>query len=339
MSETLETSTPMICADTPNAIGSQESESGPTLCVSPVFQMTLPFGPAPAPVNLSARQAEQQGLLTSGTSGPRGSISSASAALQLSLVNRCRARMPYDGLTLFKMTWKERATPSGRLIHALRASAHRTSGSDCTSWPTPNATGADRGGQAKRADGTRSNLIDTAQLAAWNTPKTSDIFGSRMEDGRRGVGLNSHAAWATPSASDGNGGKGFRPGVTMTGRMPDGSKVTMDLSAQVKLGLSNWATPAARDWRDRRASPETMSRNSRPLNEQAVQLADSGPMPNGSTVETKSGGQLNPAHSRWLIGLPPEWDDCAVMATASLPRSRRSSSRRTSTQGNNVNDS
>ncbi len=36
---------------------------------------------------------------------------------------------------------------------------------------------------------------------------------------------------------------------------------------------SPWPTPAARDWRDGRASSETMERNSRPLNETAVMLA------------------------------------------------------------------
>ena len=39
------------------------------------------------------------------------------------------------------------------------------------------------------------------------------------------------------------GGKGFRTGVSMSGRMPDGTKVTMDLGASVKLALTGWPTP------------------------------------------------------------------------------------------------
>jgi hypothetical protein len=76
----------------------------------------------------------------------------------------------------------------------------------------------------------------------------------------------------------------------------------------------SWPTPRARDWHSEKAGPKTLAKKTgRPLNE--VVFSYLGETPFGSLAETVEPGRLNPAFSRWLMGFPPEWDDCAPTET------------------------
>ena len=106
--------------------------------------------------------------------------------------------------------------------------------------------------------------------------------------------------------------------------------------------LAGWPTPQTSDstggGQAKRAMGET--RHGSNLNDfallsvsnQPARLTVSGELLTGCSAGTKSGGQLNPAHSRWLMGLPREWDDCAPTATRSTRIKQPPSSKRLAKQ-------
>jgi hypothetical protein len=157
----------------PPPISSPGSGAGPTplsLLAGPQADL---FGPAPAPASRSARLAADKALAMRAISGPPGSGSSASAALQRSLESRLRASLAGRGSPLYALTWKHWAMPWGPPICALRASGRRRSANGCTGWPSPNAMPENRGGlqtrpekaMQRRAQGHMMNLDDAATLA------------------------------------------------------------------------------------------------------------------------------------------------------------------------------
>ena len=97
-----------------------------------------------------------------------------------------------------------------------------------------------------------------------------------------------------------------------------GKRREADLPHQAK----NWATLSARDWRSGKASQKTLTRNSRPLNEQAVNSQTScRPFHPGREI-AKAGANtsnadltLNPAFVEALMGWPIGWTGFGSVAT------------------------
>ena len=348
--------------------------------------MTALFGRDPVRASLSARQAEERGLLTSGTCGRIGTTSSASASLQSSLENRLRARTASVGSTLYTLTWKQRATPSGLRICALRASARRISdsgsGSSESGWPTPNTPSGGRSVSIEKMDATgrttdgrkhTASLEHAVKFTGWPTPQVADINharGSReyadrtlaREQPPSNVALYAQlTGWPTPTARDGSRGNGtIRPqdtGIPLPQRAAmagwptpmatDATKACNRFREDRQNGLgavasiTGWATPTTRDHKntgdletyiygsptgrvrdDSTSTQAWMCRH----HDSPARLTATGEMLTGSSAAMESGGQLNPAHSRWLMGYPPAWDDCGVTAMPSSRKSRQPSS-------------
>ena len=129
--------------------------------------------------------------------------------------------------------------------------------------------------------------ISAADCSGWPTPNTMDHIGERSVEAlarakTKGGCSNLKdivplAAWPTPTVTDANRGN-LPPRPWDTGVPLNQRVATIDLDQPARLT----------------AYGETLI---------------------GSDAGMESGGQLNPALSRWLMGLPPEWDDCGAMVT------------------------
>lgn len=319
------------------------------------------FGQEVAPASHSAQQENGKAGPTSDISGRSSQGSSASASLQSSLANRLRANLDGVGSLEYSLIWKLWDMPQREPICALRASGRRTSGNDCggwptstAGWPTPNAgpqNDTDTKWQERRKklaakygnNGFGMTLGMAVQLTGWPTPVQSDQNGVRQPDGKRCVGLNTVAGWATPTTRDHKTGASdvtnslFRKDGKMrndlldyqaaiagynTPRATDGSKGGPNQSGgslpNDAAKIAGWNTPTSNDSTGKGYTYNQGDKN-RP------KLANTGLVKSGFLAPTEKRGALNPALSRWLMGYPTEWDDCAPTVTRSSRKSRQSS--------------
>lgn len=191
----------MTLSDSISAISSPGSADGLSRCVAQDGQTAVQHGQHHAHASLSARQAKVLDLLTSGTYGPPHIGLSASAALSWSLASNLAALTRTTGSTLYKLTWKPWAMPSGRLRFRLRASARRTKETVLIGWPTPIASNGRGAGNFNRQGGGKpsdssiiSGLADTdgnrreGRLSGRTNPQREAIDG-QAGCGRAACGL------------------------------------------------------------------------------------------------------------------------------------------------------
>jgi len=308
--------------DTRNVTFSPGSVSGVTRYDKQVGPTPVLCGPVLVPASLSVTQAMERGLLTSGTYGPPGSISFNTANIKIyrSWVSRLQARTAMLGSTLYKLTWKEQVTPAGLSFSLLRASVRRISGIGNGSLLNPGLT--------------RLEIqVIADQISGWATPVARDYrsesateeFNKKRWGHSRGKPLSAQATlsgWPSPTARDHSRGV----------KLPRPHDTGIPLSQRV--AMAGWPTPSCQNTRSGRPE-EAIAKNRKDGSKIQIRLQDvaaltgparltaTGEILTGCSARMESGGQLDPAHPRWLMGLPPEWDDCAPTGTRSTRKPQK----------------
>ena len=241
--------------------------------------------------SLLAPLAATNGTRTSGIYGLSFTGSSKSESLQKFMESRYRARTDVSGSPEYELRWKRWITVLGQPIFALRGSLRRTSDSGSTGWRTPTASDGVRGVHPNPNQRAGEFALSTeVHKSGWPTPKDCNSTGPSETETRQG-------------AED------------------------LQTAAQ-KTGVSGYATPGSRDWKD---TPGMATSGTNPDGSDRQRLdqlprqvsAAFGANQSGIPAKTgKSGGYLlNPAFSLWLMMGAP-------MAKYWLEAARRSISTR-----------
>lgn len=164
----------------------------------------------------------------------------------------------------------------------------------------------------------------------WVTPSGRSRFRLRASALR--TSETGSTGWPTPSANEfahADEAKMLARREACKERTGNGNGFGLTLANAAQF--AGWPTPRAADGEknvrtlegalselERKGSPQDLSMAAALSG--PARLTASGQLLTGSAAGMESGGQLNPAMSRWLMGLPAVWDECAP---ATSKKSRR----------------
>lgn len=311
-----------------SVIFSQELRAGVMPCASPDGLKINQSGQAHALASPSPSQEKAKEQRTSGTCGPSSSGLSESVDLQQFSENKWLQKLLLDGSMEYSLTLKERVTPAGRRIFALRGSGRRTLDNGYTGWPTPQEDNANNAAGHKGTS--YSDLPSTEQLTGWPTASSRDWKDTpgMSETGTNPDGserkrldqlprVAALAGWITPDCSDRRSDKSKQQGLT-----------------NMVKELAGWKTPHASDGEGGVMEWREGAEGHYKLRDMATW------MDTGITSESSNAGTgkqeeflLNPRFSLWLQGFPDAWACSGVRAMQSSRKSQRRSLKHTCKRG------
>ena len=293
-----------------------------------------------------------------GPPAPLCCLANRSQARTLSDALQARANAALDrnlrgrGGMIYRFAWKRQDTPHGRQLFLLRPSAHPTSAKDCSSppsifdlppkgWPTPKARDEQMARRSTEAadrfltrDQKSSELGIEVHLAGWPTPTVGSATGSQMAKNASATGRRPDGSKATVSLPHVSTLAGWPTPMAGTPAQNGNNAAGNNDSSRKKVEFAGWLTPTAND--DASGNPGSKMQPMLPSQAKTVagefgppvpaRLTASGDLLTGSCAGMSGGGQLNPEHSRWLMGYPAAWGSCGDTAMRSCRKPPRSSS-------------